>query len=44
MVVVVFGSSLGRGSSSVNFFMDCFGLETANKNDYETLGKYKCAI
>ena len=24
--------------------MDCFGLETANKSDYEALGRYTCAV
>lgn len=42
--LVFFGSSLSLGSSSVKFFMDCFGLETANKSDYEALGRYKCAV
>lgn len=42
--LVFFGSTLGLGLPSEKFLMDYFGLGTANKSDYEALGKYKCGI
>lgn len=45
---VFFGSSLGLGSSSVKFFIGCFGLETANKKVMKPLADvnvlYKCLL